>query len=249
MSEKAPVDLYSDPHLAQFYDLSNSERADFTYCRELAKTANSVLDLGCGTGTLAASLAQHHQVTGVDPARAMLEVARQRRDGDKVHWVEADARQLSLEQRFDLILLTGHSFQVFLTDDDQLAVLGTIERHLKPGGRFIFDTRNPDFDAPKTRERAETIRHINHPQMGKIEAWNHSTYDAEAGILSYENGYKTIATGETHIGAAQIRYTSVEDIAIKLSASGLAAERWLGEWDGTPFKSDSREIIPLGGLA
>lgn len=110
MSEKAPVDLYSDPHLARFYDLSNRQRTDFAYCSDLAKTAKSVLDLGCGTGTLATSLARHHQVTGVDPARAMLEVARQRMDGDKVHWVEADARHLSLEQRFDLVLLTGHSF-------------------------------------------------------------------------------------------------------------------------------------------
>src|SRR3546814_11044136 len=118
----------------------NSWGADFYFCAGLAAEAKSVLDLGCGTGELAAGLADGRQVVGVDPAAAMLEVAQRRPGGDKVEWIEADARGVRLGRRFDLILLTGHAFQVFLTRADQAAVLRTIAQPLSPRGRFVFDT-------------------------------------------------------------------------------------------------------------
>ena len=59
MSDHEPTDdaLYRDPDLAQFYDLENRWGPDLDYCQQLAADAGSVLDLGCGTGQLAASLA------------------------------------------------------------------------------------------------------------------------------------------------------------------------------------------------
>ncbi|TIP92325.1 MAG: methyltransferase domain-containing protein, partial [Mesorhizobium sp.] len=64
--------LYGDPDLVQFYDIENECGVDFYYCVGFAKHAGSVLDLGCGTGQLAAALADRRSVTGVDPAPAML---------------------------------------------------------------------------------------------------------------------------------------------------------------------------------
>jgi 2-polyprenyl-3-methyl-5-hydroxy-6-metoxy-1,4-benzoquinol methylase len=72
-----PEALYHDPELVRFYDpLHGKARADFDFCAGLAEEAASVLDLGCGTGQLAAHLAEggRRQVTGVDPAAAMLDV-------------------------------------------------------------------------------------------------------------------------------------------------------------------------------
>ena len=103
MSTPSSNDLYRDPHLAQFYDLANRGRADFDYCLALASDAASVLDLGCGTGELAAALAKDRAVTGVDPAAAMLDIARRRQGGDRVTWVQADAQSVRLGRRFDLV--------------------------------------------------------------------------------------------------------------------------------------------------
>lgn len=249
MPQPSPNALYDDPELAQFYDARGAARPDFDYCRTLAQDAASVLDLGCGTGELAASLVSGRTVTGVDPAGAMLDIARARAGADKVAWVEADARTVRLDKCFDLVILTGHSFQVFLTEDDQAAVLTAIAAHLAPGGRFIFDTRNPACPARKTRSADETRRQLRHPRLGAVEAWNESTYDDETGVLSYENAYRVSDTGDVFSATAQIRYTPQPDLAGMITDAGLAVEDWLGDWTGTQFQPISPEIIPLGRLA
>lgn len=248
MPQPSPNALYDDPELAQFYDARGAARPDFDYCRTLARDAASVLDLGCGTGELAASLASGRTVTGVDPAGAMLDIARARAGADKVAWVEADARTVRLDKRFDLIFLTGHSFQVFLTEDDQAAVLATIAAHLAPGGRFIFDTRNPACPARKIRSADETRRCIHHPRLGEIEAWNESSYDSETQILTYENAYRVLDTGDVFSATAQIRYTPQPELAAMITAANLAVDDWLGDWTGAPFRPTSPEVIPLGRL-
>lgn len=248
MIDTAENGIYLDPDLARFYDLAAPSRADFAFCRRLAASVASVLDLGCGTGELAVSLAEGRRVWGVDPAAAMLEIARARPGANQVIFSLRDARSLRLGERFDLVVLTGHVFQVFLTDADQMAVLSTIAAHLKPGGRFVFDSRNPEFPEPKTRDGNTGKRQLRHPEKGLIEAWNSSDYEESSGILSYQNSYRIASTGETFSARAQIRYTPQPELAEKLSAAGLAAERWLGDWQGSRFEASCREIIPIGGL-
>ena len=249
MNESAEDPLYRDPDLAQFYDLENGWSADFDYCVALAENAESVLDIGCGTGELAAALAPGRAVTGVDPAAAMLDIARGRPGGTDVTWVEADARSVRLGRRFDLIVLTGHAYQVFLTDEDQKAVLATIAAHLTSGGRFIFDTRNPALMTWKTWTRPRSTHQLEHPRLGRIEAWTEHTYDTGTSILTYRNGYRPVDGGDTYSASARIRYTPKEDLAAMIDAAGLAVESWLGDWEGNPYHPDARDIIPLGRLA
>ncbi|MBB5078041.1 class I SAM-dependent methyltransferase [Nonomuraea endophytica] len=81
--------LYTEPRLAELYDTLCAGRPDFAFYLPLVMEAGSVLDVGCGTGELliAARDAGHAgRLTGLDPADAMLGVAR-RRAG--VEWVLA----------------------------------------------------------------------------------------------------------------------------------------------------------------
>lgn len=247
----APNDdpLYRDPDLAQFYDAVNPWRDDFDYCVALAGDAGSVLDIGCGTGELAAALAPGRRVTGVDPAAAMLDIARARPGGDGVTWVEADARSVRLEDRFDLIVLTGHAYQVFLTDDDQRAVLATIAAHLSPEGRFIFDTRNPTLMTWKNWTRPKSAQMFDHPRLGRVEAWTEHSYDNETSILTYRNGYRVLDGDREYSASARIRYTPQEAVAAMIDEAGLTVDQWLGDWKGNPYDPSARDIIPLGRLA
>ncbi len=242
--------LYQDPDLARFYDLDNGlGGADHDTCAGLAKTAASVLDLGCGTGQLAARLADTREVFGVDPAEAMLAVARRRPGGGRVSWINAQAQDLFLDRRFDLVLLTGHAFQVFLSEADQRAALSAIARHLAPDGRFIFDTRNPACEAWRTWTPETSARAFTDPHLGTVEAWNDAVLDPETGIVTYETHYRLVETGGTFSASSRIRFLSRETLARLIGDAGLTVDTWLGDWNGAPYREDSKEIIPIGRLA
>jgi ubiquinone/menaquinone biosynthesis C-methylase UbiE len=240
--------LYIDPDLVQFYDLENDWTADCAYCRDLAKQAKSVLDLGCGTGRLAAALSEGRQVTGVDPAAAMLDIARNRPGGAGVTWIEGDARSLRLNRRFDLVLLTGHAFQVFLTAQDQEAALATIAAHLGPQGRFIFDTRNPNREEWLEWTPQHSERFIDHPQFGHIKAWNDVRRDPVTGVVTYDTFYEIAGTGQRYAATSKIAFPSREALAEMCTKVGLTVDQWLGDWEGGAYTAASKEIIPIGRL-
>lgn len=240
--------LYRDPRLADFYDLDNGWADDTRYCERLARDARAVLDLGCGTGLLTAACGAFCQtVVGVDPAVAMLDIARRRPGGDKVRWVEGDGRTVRLDQRFDLIFLTGHAFQVFLTDADQLALLRTIATHLAPKGRFIFDSRNPRGQEWLEWSPKDSRRMVDHPRHGAVESWNDYAHDLATGIVTYDTCYR-LPNGELLAAKSQIRFTSQEHIAALIDEAGLTVDRWLGDWQGSDYAPASKEIIPVGSL-
>lgn len=239
--------LYIDPELVQFYDLENEGGADHDYCIAFAEGARSVLDLGCGTGQVAMALAAGRRVTGVDPAGAMLDVARGRPAGESVEWVEADARHVRLGKKFDLVLLTGHAFQVFLTAEDQRAVLETIAAHLAPEGRFIFDSRNPAAREWLEWVPEESQRSVQHPRLGMVQAWNDAAWDEAAGVVTYDTFYAA-ADGRRFHAQSKIAFPGKDELTEMLPEAGLAVDRWLGDWHGAPWTPASREIIPVGRL-
>ena len=240
--------LYHDPDLVEFYDLENAGGADFAFCLDFARDTKSVLDLGCGTGALAAALAPGRRVVGIDPAASMLSVARSRAGGDAARWVEADARTVRLSESFDLVLMTGHAFQCLLTDDDVLAVLGTIKAHLSPSGIFIFDSRNPEREEWREWAPGRSERIVTHPHYGDVTAWNDVRFDSRTAIVTYDTFYRTPDGRRLH-AASKIRFIAKDRLAALIDASGLKAERWLGDWQGNPYRNDADEIIPVGGSA
>jgi SAM-dependent methyltransferase len=245
-----PDRLYNDPGLAQFYDVENAWADDDEYCKSLAKGRSSILDLGCGTGLFAATAAQsdQHLVVGVDPARPMLDIAGRRPGGKRVHWVQDDARTIWLSRSFDLVVLTGHAFQVFLTPEDRAAVLRTIASHLAPEGRFVFDSRNPAAERWKTWTPAGSRGMLAHPQLGRVAAWNDVERDPATGIVTYQTCYEIVADGRVYSSVSKIAFPSREELALGIDEAGLTVDTWLGDWEGRPCTPTAPEIIPIGGL-
>ncbi|MDQ7069777.1 MAG: methyltransferase domain-containing protein [Rhodobacterales bacterium] len=241
--------LYEDANLAQFYDLENAWGADFDTCIDMAAEAENLLDLGCGTGALVAHLAPSMPATGVDPAAAMIDIAKQRNGGQHATWVVGDARSLDLEQQFDLIVLTGNTFQVFLTEADQRAALATIARHLSPRGKFIFDTRNPDCAAWEKWAPEQSHRTVTHDKYGEIEVFNDAEYEAQSAIVTYETTYKIHTSGQSFTAKAQMKFTPLAELKSLISDAGLHVETWFGTWDGAALSNSSQGFIPLGRRA
>nr|WP_227464310.1 class I SAM-dependent methyltransferase [Nocardioides lijunqiniae] len=147
--------------MAVLYDELDPDRSDLdAYVALVAEVgARTVVDLGCGTGTLALLLAESGcDVVGVDPASASLDVARSKPGADRVTWVDGDATALAeVGVAADLAVMTGNVAQVFVSDEDWSATLTAVRRSLRAEGWLAFETRRPEvrdwehWDVPPTR--------------------------------------------------------------------------------------------------
>ena len=156
---------------------------------------------------------------------------------------------MRLGRRFDLILLTGHAFQVFLTREDRRAVLATIAAHLAPGGRFVFDSRNPACREWEEWGPEQSRRCVEHPRLGAVTAWNDVACDPATGIVTYGTHYEIRATGKRLSALSRIAFPEKDELERLIVEAGLCVERWFGDWQGADWRADAREIIPLGTLA
>lgn len=241
-----PCASYIDPRLAAVYDTLNPPDESYAFYLELAgREPRTVLDMGCGTGRLACALSTHgHLVTAADPARAMLEIGRKRSEGDQVIWIDSDAATLKLATRFDLIIMTGNVFQVFLTDEDVLAALATLRKHLAPGGRLAFETRNAlvaewrEWIPELTRERLEV------PGLGSVEV-HYDIRATEGPLVTFETHFNF---GEDRIVAPHtLRFMEQPELAGFLTQAGFSHVMWYGDWNRSPFGAESAEIIAIAG--
>jgi SAM-dependent methyltransferase len=235
--------IYVDRLLTSLYDSFNPLGADTDFYLSLPVAGSAILDIGCGTGLLAAELARKgHEVIGLDPAAAMLDIARTRAGGERVRWVEADARAFDLEQAFDLILMTGHVFQIFLEDDDVLDVFRCAKRHLKTGGRLVFESRNPAAREWERWTPEQSRKTIEHPLLGRVVSW-HSLTDVKPGVVSFSS--LVLVEGETVpvVSHSNLAFRSQSEIEALLEAVGFANRHWSGDWNGAPLAADSPEII------
>jgi SAM-dependent methyltransferase len=241
---------YADQRLAALYDAVNPPGPETGFYLGLASETSGpsgqparVLDMGCGTGRLACALAAGgHQVTGADPAAAMLGVARARPGGDQVRWIETDAAHLAGPARFDLIVLAGHVFQLLLDDSAVRAALGALSQRLAPGGRLAFGTRNPvvrewQYWSPRhTRQRV---------QADGLAAEVHYDIGGVSGeLVSYETWFR-FADGEAVVATDTLRFMDQTQVAGFLAGAGRTEVTWYGDWDRSPATPGSPEIIAV----
>ncbi len=240
-----PDEIYTGRSLAALYDSLNPAGPDTDFYCQLPQQPCRILDLGCGTGLLAAKLAAHgHQVTGVDPAVAMLDIARQRPGSEKVRWIDGDILAVGTAERFDLVLMTGHVFQVFLDEDQVLAVFSSVRRHLEDGGRLVFESRNPLARAWERWTPEQSFRSIEHPTMGTLETW-HEAVDVRAGQVSFRTYTRIGGQNKLIISPSTLAFRDQTEIERLLHETGFADVSLLGGWDGRPFSAESSEIIAV----
>jgi SAM-dependent methyltransferase len=143
---RVPDAIFAHPRLAAVYDAFDGERADLLAYLDIAKEleAHRVLDVGCGTGSLAMLLAERgYAVVAIDPAEASLAVAKAKDPGGSVSWHYRDAATPPPVQA-DLAVMTGNVAQVFLTDPDWTRALRGIRAALRSRGYLVFETRRPE---------------------------------------------------------------------------------------------------------
>jgi ubiquinone/menaquinone biosynthesis C-methylase UbiE len=129
----------------------------------------TVLDVGCGTGTLAITakknVGEHGSVVGLDASREMIERARSKaaRAGVDVEFVHGTAQDLPLpDTSVDCVL--GTLMLHHLSKPARVEFFREARRVLKPGGRFVLI----DFGRPEKRSRALHFHRHGHVDMQAI---------------------------------------------------------------------------------
>jgi SAM-dependent methyltransferase len=239
------VNEYDDDFSALIYDDFNPWSAsDDFYLQKAREIGGSVLDVGCGTGMLACRIAvEGFSVVGVDPAEAMLVIARSRPGSERVTWVCSDGQSMRLPQRFELAFMTGHAFQSVLSDAEIIVLLQSVADHLSPSGRFVFETRNPAC-TPWLRWTPDESRSVVQTRhYGRIEQFIDAAADKTTGIVDLVEHSRILDTGEERLSTGRLRFVSADRLGTLLAQAGLTPLEWYGDWAGGPFLPTSEEII------
>ena len=117
---------------------ARSDRMRDIVVAEAPRTAIRVLDLGCGTGSLVARLADampDATFVGIDVSSANIDAARRAVQGSRVRFEDADYRQFCADP-FDVIVSDG---VLHLMVGETAGLVGKLARDVRPGGLFICD--------------------------------------------------------------------------------------------------------------
>ena len=258
MTDHDNLEAFVDP---VDYDRQDSNDTGVAFYAALAReTGGPVLEIACGTGRVAIPIArQGFAVTGLDLVPSMLERARSKAAGLPVRWVEGDARDFDLGERYRLVFLTGNAFQAFLTNADQEALLGRVRAHLHNEGLFAFETRNPRWRTREDREEdrdglfvdletrveEEARPSFTDAEGREVRESRTRAYDHVAQVLHWTS-YRRWHEGSeerTEITRIALRYTFPQELAALLHYNGFTVVRRYGDWDGEPLTAASPSII------
>ncbi|WP_431836775.1 class I SAM-dependent methyltransferase [Cellulomonas sp. Y8] len=216
-----PDAIFSDARLARLDDAFHEDRADLVPYRDAARElgARSVLDVGCGTGTLALALAADGlDVVGVDPASASLDVARTKDVHGRVRWHVGDATTLP-PLAVDLAVMTGNVAQVFLDEDSWRATVRGIAAALSPGAHLLFETRRPEARAWEDWATETDVERRDVPGLGIVEQRLEVT-DVALPFVSFRYTYR-LPDGTTVESMSTLRFQDLDEVVDGLRVTGL----------------------------
>lgn len=204
-----------------------------------------VLDLCCGTGSLALELSSRgYDMIGVDSSPEMLQVARDKalEEGreEEILFLLQDMREFELYGTVDSILCTCDSLNYLLEEDDVRQVFKLAENYLDQGGLFLFDLNTEykyrellgDGTFADTAEDAAFIWENYYYEEEKINEYQVTFFEEDPSMpgtyrRSEETHYQRAYSVEEITGWLEEAHFTVEGVydAFTLEAPGPWSER------------------------
>jgi hypothetical protein len=170
----------------------------------------------------------------------MLAQARKRSD---IEWILGDLSSVRFEGEFDLVVMTGHAFQVLIEDDDLRASLAAVRAALSADGRFAFETRNP-LVCGWRRWNEEYTRDVS-DVSGAVVRMQTQVEAAEGELVSFRHTFTSPRWSEPKQSTSTLRFLPKDTLTAFLSGADLAVDEQYGDWNGEPLIDTSPEIITV----
>jgi SAM-dependent methyltransferase len=223
-----PDAIFDHPRVARVYDPLDPDRSDLdSYVDVVGEFgAAKVLDVGCGTGTLACRLASRNiRVLGVDPAAASVAVARSKPWADQVQWVVGTMLDVVADpthrSNYDLATMTANVAQVFVDDAEWQSTLEAIRTCLRPGGHLAFEARRPSDRRWERWTKELTREVVDILGEGLVESWVQVTA-VEGELVSFDQPTIFLADGERIDSTSTLRFRTEEALCHSLLEAGFA---------------------------
>jgi SAM-dependent methyltransferase len=164
------------------------------YSNKLKKyNAGSVIELGCGTGSLASRfIANGYDYTGIDLNRTMLDIADRKSPGAK--FIEADMKSFQLPEKKQACIIAGRSISYLMTNKDVLDSFNSIHKNLsagpsgQTGGIFCFD----NIDAAKFIPFIKNGKRIIHKAEFEERKFQRESYWSVNGDESWTFNWESV---------------------------------------------------------
>lgn len=221
--------LYAE-HYDQFYSTKNyGEECDLieaALARHAGGVHGSILDVGCGTGGHSLELAKRgYSMTGVDLSPSMVAQASAKGEAmpeaQRPAWQIGDARTFDAAGPFDAAIMMFAVVGYLTTNEDVMAGLRNIRRHVEPGAVFVSDFwYGPSVlvDRPTDRVRVLKVedRQVIRATNTTLDVTTH-TADVSFRLWSLEGDRLTSASSEMH----RLRYFFPQEYGFMLSLAGF----------------------------
>ena len=234
---------FNDPRLVEVYDAEYlwSQDDEFFLAVVDERPASQVVDLGCGTGRLAIGMARAgHHVTGVDPAAASLERAKTKPGSEGVTWIQGGSSALT-SSAFHTAVMTSHVAQFIIDDSDWARALSDLHRALVPGGRLVFDSRDPQDEAWRSWNQTASRRTIELDGGEVVTTWS-DAISAVNGLVDAVRHYR-FPDGIELLSEMTLRFRSEPELRASLEHAGFQIEHVFGGWRREPVGDGDGELL------
>jgi SAM-dependent methyltransferase len=200
---------------------------------------SKVLDCPCGPGRHTLELARRgFDVTGVDRTATYLEEARRRAEGEKLapELLQADMRQFSRPESFDVALSLFTSFGYFDDPAENELVLRNYHRSLKSGGVLLMEMSGKEVIARIYQ------RHDWHENEGTL-------FLEERNVASdwrrMESRWILIKDGRVKEARFSHWLYSAGELGKMLSDAGFGQVEFYGDLEGAAYDHEAKRLVAV----
>lgn len=218
-------------NFAHFYDLEYGHKDnDLDFYLDMAeKYGTPVLEIGVGTGRVAIELAHAgYEVLGIDNSANMLAIAAENVKDlppevqARLAFHQADMRDFDLGRKFSLCIIPFRAFLHNLTQEEQIATLKNVQKHLSPGGLLALDLFVPLYGLMAQQEWFDKIEpdELAEDDSG-ITVDIHVRHQPEAQLLNIKNTYHNERDQTTEAAEMSYRYIFRFEMEALLRCAGF----------------------------